>query len=397
MLVNIERLQVMMKENDLDGIVFTTSENVYYITGIRSVSLQLFPHDGKCFAIITRDNPSKPCFISSRGEVDQVLDGYSNIQEVYTFGNFYRVLPHTMLTPKEQRLNEILEQNQSGSKPEEVLVYAIKNLGMSKGRIGIDEVGMNQVFIQSIKDLLPGAIVCPVSDYIKWVRRVKTVDELKLLERSALLTERSIQKVLTLIKNGVTEKEIYHHFIISLAEEGVTPKVCLIKFGRNGVGGQVAANETKLVYGDIIWFDVMTEHQGYWADIARTFSFGEPAKRIRNIYDALLKGQQEMLERAAPLITGNHLFQIGLSAVRQAGLQTYMRHHLGHGIGLELYELPILAPESRFEIEENMVLSLETPYYEFGLGALHIEDPVVINKKSNRLLTKSSRALEVIE
>lgn len=64
---------------------------------------------------------------------------------------------------------------------------------------------------------------------------------------------------------------------------------------------------------------------------------------------------------------GANVFDLTMNAVYKSGFTEYRRHHVGHGIGLEPYELPILAPNNEDVIEEGMVLSVETPYYEFGL------------------------------
>ena len=95
-------------------------------------------------------------------------------------------------------------------------------------------------------------------------------------------------------------------------------------------------------------------------------------------------------------MTGDQVFNLTMSAVHKAGFPEYRRHHVGHGIGLEPYERPILTPGNADIIEPGMVLSIETPYYEFGLGALHVEDPILVRETANERLTISSGEMGVI-
>ena len=77
--------------------------------------------------------------------------------------------------------------------------------------------------------------------------------------------------------------------------------------------------------------------------------------------------------------------------LRDNGEPRYRRHHVGHSIGAEVYEQPILAEGNDVVIEAGMVINIETPYYEFGVGAVHVENPFVVSESGpNVLLTNGS-------
>ncbi len=166
---------------------------------------------------------------------------------------------------------------------------------------------------------------------------------------------------------------------------------------RNGVAGEVKPGNTPLTRGDLIWFDVGLEHDGFWADIARNACLGEPSTRARTIYQAMLAGEQAAIDQTVAGMTGEELFDLTLNVSRNAGVPYYDRSHVGHGIGLEVYEDVMLARGVKDVIEEGTVVNIETPYYEFGLGALHVEDPFVVRAGGNELLTTLSRELFVID
>lgn len=82
--------------------------------------------------------------------------------------------------------------------------------------------------------------------------------------------------------------------------------------------------------------------------------------------------------------------------VREKGIPHYERHHLGHGTGIEGYDLPMITPGNPVALEPGMVLCVETPYYEPGFGGLHVEDTIEVTPDGSRLLTQLERKLFVV-
>ena len=202
----------------------------------------------------------------------------------------------------------------------------------------------------------------------------------------------------SIAREGITEYELCREFERSIVSQGGQPRFTLIRFGRNGIAGQRRPDRTPLAKGDTLWFDTGARYEGYWSDLARTFSLGEPSPRVRQIYAALLEGEKAGIAGTRVNMIASEIFHIAMDAVRKAGHPEYERHHVGHGIGLEVYEGPSLSPTSKEVIEEGTVINIETPYYEFGLGALHVEDPYVVKADGkHELLTTLGRELHVLE
>jgi Xaa-Pro aminopeptidase len=84
---------------------------------------------------------------------------------------------------------------------------------------------------------------------------------------------------------------------------------------------------------------------------------------------------------------------IPLLTLLGAGIPDYRRHHIGHAIGLEMYEAPLLVEGSDARLEAGMVVNVETPYYESGYGGFQIEDTVLVTEAGGELLTKADRTL----
>jgi len=218
----------------------------------------------------------------------------------------------------------------------------------------------------------------------------------ELLRRSAHITEDAIQAAVAIAREGTTEIEMAIAFNRHLVEQGSDPVVAFIRFGANGGVSQVPASNTPLKHRDLIWFDVCGAYRGYQSDLARTFALGDPGSRARGYYSALLAGEEAAIEAARPGARAVDVFDACVAAARANGIPHYRRHHVGHGIGLEVYEAPLLAPGQELELFDGTVLNVEAPYYEVGFGALHVEDPIRVGQDGNDLLTRTSRELVVL-
>ncbi len=398
MLVNTPRLAAKMDELDLDGLVAATLPNVHYFAGFWSIALSGFPYEGQCYAVVTRDEPALPLVVSSTVELDQVLDGFP-VKGTVNFGRFYREGPFVglPLSQDEQRLKEMSMAGEPAPGPLEALILALQRMGLSDKKVGVDELGFRDGFVEALKDKFPQAHFVPVSSLLRWVRKVKTPEEVRRLRAAARVTERAMLAATAIAREGVTEYELAREFERSLASSGARPQFTLIRIGRNAVAGQREPDRTPLRKGDTIWFDTGAIYRGYWSDIARIFALGEPSQRARQIYDAMLAGEQAGIVGTQVGMTGGELFDLTLDASRRAGHPEYRRHHLGHGIGCEVYEAPLIAPGNQDPIEAGCVINIETPYYEFGLGALHVEDPYLVRADGDHeLLTTLGRELHIL-
>lgn len=399
MFINSERVQRIMGERGLDGLVATTVGNVHYLTGIFSDGLRLYPYEHQSYAVITRDRPTEPYFIASAGLVNQAWMGYRTIQDVVTYGKFTRFGPldSIELTADEIWLKKVAQEYQPEPSSLDALILAIKKMGLERAAIGIDELNLDFRYFDQLKERLPFVKFSMAGKTFREIRKVKTPAELDQLRLANKIAENAFLATLEIAREGITEHELAREFDCTVASQGGRPQFTLIRIGRNGVAGEVKSNNTPLKRGDLIWFDVGLELDGFWADIARNACLGEPSPRARKIYQAMLAGEQAAIDHTVAGMTGEQLFDLTMGVSREAGVPYYDRSHVGHGIGMELYEDVMLAKGVKDVIEEGTVVNIETPYYEFGLGALHVEDPFVVRAGGNELLTSLSRDLFVID
>jgi hypothetical protein len=97
MLVNTSRMTEQLAARGLDGVIAATYENLVCTTGINSVALDMFPHSGQAFAVLTADEPGRPAFVSSRCEADQFLDAGIDLADTIAYGTFFREEPQDVV------------------------------------------------------------------------------------------------------------------------------------------------------------------------------------------------------------------------------------------------------------------------------------------------------------
>ncbi|MDQ1496138.1 MAG: Xaa-Pro dipeptidase, partial [Actinomycetota bacterium] len=136
---------------------------------------------------------------------------------------------------------------------------------------------------------------------------------------------------------------------------------------------------------------------GYKSDIGRLVSFGEPSEQTRALFEACKAGQQTAIDLMRPGAIAKDIFHAAVSSVQDAGIPTYRRQHVGHGIGVEYYDLPVLTPNADVALEANMTFEVETPYYRLGVGGSFIEDTVLVTDDGAEILTTLSRDLIVLD
>ena len=145
--------------------------------------------------------------------------------------------------------------------------------------------------------------------------------------------------------------------------------------------------------GEQVVFDFVTTSQGYIADFTRIFVVGELPNELRRAYDAAVRIEAAVVAAARPGVTCRALYETALAAAEAEGLGEYFMGHgegrvrfVGHGVGLELDELPVLTA-SDLELAKGMVFALEPKFVLPGLGAIGIEDTWLVTGAGLELLT----------
>ncbi|BCB90710.1 hypothetical protein Psuf_080230 [Phytohabitans suffuscus] len=294
-------------------------------------------------------------------------------------------------------MRAITEAHEVGRASVDALAEAINRLGLAEGVVAVDERGPKRDLLAALAEKFPKARFVPASGLLRNIRAVKMPDEIERITEALRITENGLRAAFAAFSEGVSEKDVQNAFERAVTAEGGRTGFCLVRFGKGLALGQVPASpDIKLGANDFAFFDVGIKYRGYRSDIGRLVSFGEPSDELRFLFDASRSGQQTAIDMMRPGVVAKDVFEAAVQAVRDAGIPSYKRQHVGHGIGIEYYDLPVLTPNARTVLEPGMVFEVETPYYRLGVGGSFIEDTVVVTEAGPSIITTLSRDLTVL-
>jgi len=346
------------------------------------------------FSVVPKDKNTEPLIILPIGETDRLFDMDKLPGELITFGNFNFVAGE-QLSSKDKKFLQQIEINKWKEDPLTILVNAIKEKYGENLRIGIDERGLTFSEYNRIRKALHNFEVFEAFNTFKEIRMIKTEEEIKKIQKAVSITEGALKTTLESIKESVTEVELQKIFEKELVENGAVPAFTIIGFGANGAYPNAMPSNKKLKKGELVRFDLGCTYECYYSDISRTAIIGKPSEKQKRYYEAILGGQQKILDNIREGVVASELFEIGVKTISKT-IKEYKRHHVGHGIGIEVYDYPILAPWNNMILKESMTMCVETPFYELGFSGWQIEDEILITKKGVKLLTSLGRDLFVL-
>jgi Xaa-Pro aminopeptidase len=158
------------------------------------------------------------------------------------------------------------------------------------------------------------------------------------------------------------------------------------------------ATERKMAPGDLVVIDWGGEAGGYCSDMTRTLLIrgGRRTAGKREIYALVLEAGRRAVSSVAPGAEAGRLDGAARGVIEKAGYGRHFGHALGHGVGLEVHELPRIARGREGRIREGMVFTIEPGIYVPGLGGVRIEDMVAVGRRGAELLTSLPRGLEAV-
>jgi len=391
MLLNKERALRIMSEKGFDALVSTAQENNAYFGDIPVKGFCLFPLSGA------------PALIARTLDAFTLAETPSWIEDVRFYGLFHIITSEkARLHGAEERMNELVSKGGLAkyNDPIDVLMESIRENHLENKTIGIDGSGIALSQYERLKKRLPDAKLIDASEDIAWIRAVKTRQELENIRTVTKVTEKGFDAVEKAAGKGVSEKELAVAYRKAVAtEEEVSIRFYTFLGGGRGAVPLAPPSKYRLKRGDLIQLHSSLVYKYYHSDIARGAVVGKPSEKQVRTWNAIVKGEEKVIDSIRPGIKASELFKIGVQTVRDWGLPGYERWHVGHGVGLALipnYDPPTLAPSDDREIEENMVLCIETPYYEIGFGGMNLEDTGVVTQKGFRLFSSHRSELKIV-
>jgi Xaa-Pro dipeptidase len=383
----IERLNAVLEREKLAALVATTAANVQYLTGFRSLTEAAFhtPH----FAVFT---PGGTALVVPGADAAPIVADAIAVDHVVCFGRF--VAQFADGSSVAARVRELVEHR--AANPADGLARALELLGV-RGRIGLDEGAVTPPAWQRVVARLDPLTFVAATDLLREARRVKSPYEIESLARALGIVEEAANTVIQALAPGTTELEAATAYGAEVLKRGAELVPISIAFGDHTWIPAPAPTERPLRRGDLVRLDLGCVFKGYHASLARVALMGEPSARQQAACDAVQAGLDAAVDSVAPGVLAGRIHAAGLAATRAAGLATFDRYHLGHGIGLEPYERPKLVADASTPLEVGEVLRVEVPYFEMGWAGVNVRDTVLVTTRSGQVMNRSARPLVLLD
>jgi Xaa-Pro aminopeptidase len=243
------------------------------------------------------------------------------------------------------------------------------------------------------------AVVVPASGLVESLRAVKDEEEIAAMRRAGALSDEVFAALAHERFAGRTERELAWWIERRFREggaEAVSFEV-VVAAGPTASSPHAVPGDRRIETGVLVVVDAGCVVDGYCSDCTRTFAVGEVSERLTGLHALCLEAQFVGLEAVAPGAHGREVDALSRKPVEAADLGWAYGHGLGHGVGLQIHEGPVLRPESDDVLEAGNVVTVEPGIYLPGDCGVRIEDLVLVTGDGRERLTQFTKELLTVE
>ncbi len=349
MLKRLEKVQEQLEENRVDAALITNPVNRFYLSGFTGSAGVLLISPGRAYLVTD--------FRYTEQAAAQA--------------------PHYEVRPWKDDLYQCLAP----------LVWENR-----WGKIGFESGHVVYSVFREMEEKLPAKLK-PLDGLVEKQRMIKDSDEIDIMRRGAKLLDSAYEYALAAARPGLTEKELALDLEMFLLKEGAekTAFTFIVASGTRGALPHGTATEKVISEGDMVTLDFGAVYERYATDMTRTFALGSKDQRLREIYDIVYRAQRKASAAVKPGLICSEVDAVARDLITEAGYGDNFGHGLGHGVGLETHEKPVLNHRSKTVLEAGMVITVEPGIYLPGLGGVRIEDMLVVTEDGAETLTGSPR------
>ncbi len=363
----IERLRGLMVERAYDAVVIRDEANLRWLTGAMGVFDYTFefPHA----AFITED----ACYLHTDSRY---------------FNSFNENLPADTLFKVDM---------DEGTIP----AWVARRAADSRARVIAVEDDMQLNFYQGIvrglEDLSLVASLPQMHGDIRRMRAIKDAEEIELMRRAQSITDAAFAHMLEFIKPGLTEKQVRTELENFMFNNGADSLAfgSIVASGPNTANPHAVPSDRVIEKGDFVLMDYGAGYRDYKSDMTRTVCVGEPNEKQLELYALVRRTHEECAAAVHAGVNGKDIFDLSRKIIADAGYGPYYNHGLGHGVGIDIHEMPNFNRRGE-TVEEGAVITMEPGVYLPGVGGVRLEDYGLVTADGYEPFTQSSHDLQVI-
>lgn len=235
-------------------------------------------------------------------------------------------------------------------------------------------------------------------DAVLGLRAIKDGSEVQLLKAAQEVTDRAFEHIVGFMRVGMTEREIQLELDSYMLENGADDLAfpSIVASGANGASPHAIVSNKVVEEGECVVMDFGAKRDGYCSDMTRTVFVGQPAPELIRAWDVLRTANETVEERLYIGMTGAEAHDLALDVLAEGGFRDKMGHSLGHGVGLQVHELPLLSPRNRNPLAKGNVVTVEPGIYIPGSFGMRLEDFGVMTDNGFERFTRSTHEMVVI-
>jgi Xaa-Pro aminopeptidase len=379
----IEKVRKALMRRKLDALYLTNTTSMFYLTGYSFLATErplalIIPVDGK----IT--------FLGPLLEKDHIPLKTRIIEDIKTYLDY----------PGEKH-------------PIEHFADFLKDMGLAKKRIGIDnKAGASAMWGYRgppITKKLREAKFVDMKDLVPSVRLIKSEEEVALMKESATWANLAHSLLQDYTAEGLWDVEIAFAALLeasSIMKKALGPdyeplrSASPVDVGFRGQIGEMSAiphsiaTKRLIKKGDVIVTGASSDIGGYSCELERTMIVGKPTAKQKRYFNVMVKAQEAAFETFKQGAKCSDVDKATINVFKKSGLIHLVKHHSGHGLGLEGHEPPWLDIGNNEPLRAGMVVSCEPGIYEAGFAGFRYSDTVLITEDGAEVITYYPRNLD---
>jgi Xaa-Pro aminopeptidase len=264
----------------------------------------------------------------------------------------------------------------------------VKRLGFEAEHIAF---GQYQRWCDILNKGKSGLKLIPTEGVVESLRALKEPGEIELMTRAAEIADAAMDYIRGKLGVGMTELEAAWEIEEFMREKGsqAIPFEIIVGSGPNAALPHCLPTERAIGEGEPVVVDIGARVEGYGSDLSRTFCLSAPDETFKKVYDTVLAARDTAMAIIKEGMSGGEADQIARTVIEEGSYGQNFGHGLGHGVGLACHELPRLGPNSKDELKNDMVFTIEPGIYLEGWGGVRIEDMVVMEGGKIRQISQA--------
>ena len=278
--------------------------------------------------------------------------------------------------------------------------WCAEHLG-DAARLGFDDmmsVREHGAFLAALEEAEGTCELVATADAILTLRAQKDAFEVERLKAAQAITDAGFAHIVTFIRPGMTEREVQlelDNFMMAQGADGLAFPT-IIATGAHGSSPHAQPGDTVIERGDAIVMDFGARKGGYCSDMTRTVFVGEPSAELRAAYAVLRRANEECEAMVRAGVVGADVHEHAQQVLAEGGFAGKMGHGLGHGVGIDIHEDPVLSPRNKEPLPAGAVVTVEPGIYIPGSFGMRLEDCGLVTEEGYEPFGTSTHEMVIV-